>query len=235
VPTPWVEKFCCPTWSRRRARSTTCHRNSKDRAHARHHLGSAKSHVEQAGEDPSVHLSSAATMRAGNRSCASSAGAIAYHHATRGYPPSGRRRASTLFAGRGQDAISVHGLGTRAHIVGLRWAASPPSACVFLSVRFRSPSPAPATAAKEFEEYFRQVSLDVADNFERQGAKEFSRSAEGASRVQFQNKDPRGWREFADRLATHRTSAMTMRGVRAHRPTATTSKRASRPWRCRRW
>jgi pimeloyl-ACP methyl ester carboxylesterase len=74
---------------------------------------------------------------------------------------------------------------------------------------------------KEFEEYFRKVSLEVADNFETKGAREFSKIyALGASRVQFQNKDPRGWREFADRLATHSDlgAALTMRGVQARRP-----------------
>ena len=42
----------------------------------------------------------------------------------------------------------------------------------------------------------------------------------GPSRVQFQNKDPRGWGEFAANLAGHSTkgSALTMRGVQARRP-----------------
>ena len=42
----------------------------------------------------------------------------------------------------------------------------------------------------------------------------------GPSRVQFQNKDPRGWREFADQLAQHssRGSALTLRGVQKRRP-----------------
>ena len=43
----------------------------------------------------------------------------------------------------------------------------------------------------------------------------------GPTRVQHQNKDPRGWREFADQFAEHSTegAALTMRGVRsaAHR------------------
>lgn len=44
--------------------------------------------------------------------------------------------------------------------------------------------------------------------------------ASAPSRVQFQNKDPRGWREFADQLATNSTrgSVLTMRGVQAQRP-----------------
>ncbi len=44
--------------------------------------------------------------------------------------------------------------------------------------------------------------------------------AQGPTRVQFQNKDPRGWAEFAANLAGHSTrgSALTMRGVQAQRP-----------------
>jgi pimeloyl-ACP methyl ester carboxylesterase len=44
--------------------------------------------------------------------------------------------------------------------------------------------------------------------------------AQGPSRVQFQNKDPRGWSEFAANLGGHSTkgSALTMRGVQAKRP-----------------
>ena len=39
---------------------------------------------------------------------------------------------------------------------------------------------------------------------QKQGAKEFSKVyALGASRVQFQNKDPRGWAEFARMLGEH--------------------------------
>jgi pimeloyl-ACP methyl ester carboxylesterase/NAD(P)-dependent dehydrogenase (short-subunit alcohol dehydrogenase family) len=42
----------------------------------------------------------------------------------------------------------------------------------------------------------------------------------GPTRVQHQNKDPRGWREFADQLAEHSTegAAFTMRGVQKRRP-----------------
>jgi pimeloyl-ACP methyl ester carboxylesterase len=42
----------------------------------------------------------------------------------------------------------------------------------------------------------------------------------GPTRVQFQNKDPRGWAEFARMLAEHSTtgSALTMRGVQKRRP-----------------
>jgi pimeloyl-ACP methyl ester carboxylesterase len=38
--------------------------------------------------------------------------------------------------------------------------------------------------------------------------------------VQFEDKDPRGWREFADQLAEHSAlgAALTMRGVQGERP-----------------
>src|SRR5204862_5459143 len=42
----------------------------------------------------------------------------------------------------------------------------------------------------------------------------------GPTSVQHQNKDPRGWREFADQFAEHSTegAVLTMRGVQAKRP-----------------
>ena len=60
-----------------------------------------------------------------------------------------------------------------------------------------------------------------AKRFEEQGmAKAAEAYALGPSRVQHQNKDPRGWREFADQLAEHSTTgaAMTLRGVQSRRP-----------------
>jgi pimeloyl-ACP methyl ester carboxylesterase len=46
------------------------------------------------------------------------------------------------------------------------------------------------------------------------------RYALGPARVQLQNKDPRGWQEFATQLAQHssRGAALTMRGVQGKRP-----------------
>jgi pimeloyl-ACP methyl ester carboxylesterase len=76
-------------------------------------------------------------------------------------------------------------------------------------------------AEKQFESYFRQVSLEVARQFEAQGSGQFAPTYSlGASRVQFQNKDPRGWAEFAQQLGEHdaKGSANTMRGVQAGRP-----------------
>jgi len=44
--------------------------------------------------------------------------------------------------------------------------------------------------------------------------------SKGPTRVQFEDKDPRGWQEFADQLAEHSATgaALTMRGVQGQRP-----------------
>jgi len=151
---------------------------------------------------------------------------IAY--AARGYPPSDvpGDLAAYSQARAADDAVAVlDGLGIeKAHIVGLSMGGF----CT-VHVGLRTPERALSLTVagagygceKEFEEYFRGVSLEVADNFERQGAAAFSKIyALGASRVQFQNKDPRGWQDFAERLATHSDTgaALTMRGVQARRP-----------------
>ena len=149
-------------------------------------------------------------------------------YAARGYPPSDVPDSMEAYsqAIAADDAVAVLDALKieKAHIVGLSMGG-------FCTVHFGLRTPERALSLtvagagygceKEFEDYFRGVSLEVADNFEKQGAKEFSKVyALGASRVQFQNKDPRGWQEFADRLATHsdRGAANTMRGVQARRP-----------------
>jgi pimeloyl-ACP methyl ester carboxylesterase len=149
-------------------------------------------------------------------------------YAARGYPPSDVPESIDAYsqAIAASDAVAVlDGLGiAKAHIVGLSMGG-------FATVHFGLNTPERALSLtvagagygceKEHEDYFRNVSLEVADRFEAQGAATFARTyALGASRVQFQNKDPRGWQEFADRLATHhdKGAAMTMRGVQARRP-----------------
>jgi pimeloyl-ACP methyl ester carboxylesterase len=70
-------------------------------------------------------------------------------------------------------------------------------------------------------EQFRAETNAAAEQIESQGMPEVAkRYALGPTRVQFQNKDPRGWREFAEQLAEHSTqgSALTMRGVQGRRP-----------------
>ena len=76
-------------------------------------------------------------------------------------------------------------------------------------------------AEKQYEEYFRNVSLEVANQFETQGAKVFAKTySQAGTRIQYQAKDPRGWQEFATQLGEHsaKGSANTMRGVQARRP-----------------
>jgi pimeloyl-ACP methyl ester carboxylesterase len=76
-------------------------------------------------------------------------------------------------------------------------------------------------AQPERAEAFRAESMLTAAAFAAEGAaKVAERYAVGPARVQFQNKNPRGWAEFADALAGHSSlgSALTMRGVQAARP-----------------
>jgi pimeloyl-ACP methyl ester carboxylesterase len=68
---------------------------------------------------------------------------------------------------------------------------------------------------------FAEEAEAAAKNFEKLGmGKAGEGYALGPTRVQFQNKDPRGWREFADQLAGNSTegAARTMRGVQKRRP-----------------
>lgn len=149
-------------------------------------------------------------------------------YAARGYAPSDIPQTIDSYSQSiaVDDALAVlDGLGIeKAHIIGLSMGG-------FTAVHLGLNAPQRALSLtvagagygceKENEEYFRNVSLEVADKFEAQGAREFSKIyALGASRVQYQNKDPRGWKEFATRLATHSDigAALTMRGVQAKRP-----------------
>jgi pimeloyl-ACP methyl ester carboxylesterase len=149
-------------------------------------------------------------------------------YAARGYPPSDVPESvdmySQLRATKDIAAVMDAAAIDRAHVVGLSMGG-------FAALHFGLEYPQRALsltvagagygAEKQFEEYFRSVSNEVADQFEKQGSKMFAETyALGASRVQFQNKDPRGWREFADLLARHSSmgAANTMRGVQARRP-----------------
>jgi pimeloyl-ACP methyl ester carboxylesterase len=76
-------------------------------------------------------------------------------------------------------------------------------------------------AEPEKRDSFRREAEAAARGFEGAGSRGFARTyAQGPTRVQFQNKDPRGWQAFADMLADHsaRGAALTMRGVQKERP-----------------
>jgi pimeloyl-ACP methyl ester carboxylesterase len=71
------------------------------------------------------------------------------------------------------------------------------------------------------EERFRAEAEAAAQAFEALGMEVAgAKYGEGPTRVQFQNKDPRGWREFVDQLRSHsaKGSANTQRGVQKRRP-----------------
>jgi pimeloyl-ACP methyl ester carboxylesterase len=71
------------------------------------------------------------------------------------------------------------------------------------------------------EERFRAEAESAAQAFETLGMEVAgAKYGEGPTRVQFQNKDPRGWREFVDQLRSHsaKGSANTQRGVQKRRP-----------------
>jgi pimeloyl-ACP methyl ester carboxylesterase len=148
--------------------------------------------------------------------------------AARGYPPSDIPEAVDAYsqARAADDIIDVLNAAgiDKAHIVGLSMGGF-----ASLHAALRHPARVLSVVAagagygaeKRHEAYFKGVSAQVAENFEKRGAKDFAPVyAEGASRVQFQEKDPRGWRLFADRLAQHdaRGAANTMRGVQMRRP-----------------
>ncbi len=149
-------------------------------------------------------------------------------YSARGYPPSDIPQDVGMYsqARAVQDILNVMDAANieRAHIVGLSMGG-------FATIHFGLTAPERAlsltvagagyAAAKDTQEHYRALSRATADQFEAIGAKELSKTyALGATRVQLQNKDPRGWQEFATHLGEHDTlgSALTMRGVQASRP-----------------
>jgi pimeloyl-ACP methyl ester carboxylesterase len=149
-------------------------------------------------------------------------------YAARGYPPSDVPEEVEAYSqARATDDIidvmDAAGL-KRAHLVGLSmggFAVLHAGICYPDRVLSVTAAGAGYGAEKKFEEYFRSVSAEVAKKFEGLGSETFGPIyAAGASRVQFQNKDPLGWQLFAERLRKHsaRGAANTMRGVQMRRP-----------------
>lgn len=149
-------------------------------------------------------------------------------YAARGYPPSQVPASPTSYSQtRAADDVRsvMDALGIeRAHVIGLsmggfatlHFGLRYPSRALSLVVAGVGYGAEPEQAAE-----FRNLSEQAAQQFEQLGSAGFAPLyATGASRVQFQNKDPRGWAEFAERLAQHDAlgSANTMRGVQARRP-----------------
>lgn len=149
-------------------------------------------------------------------------------YAARGYPPSDVPTDPAAYsqARAVDDAVAVlDGLGiVQAHVVGLSMGGFT-ALHLMLSHPDRILSAVVAGAGygaePERADGFRTESMLTAAAFAAEGAaKVAERYAVGPARVQFQNKNPRGWAEFADALAGHSDlgSALTMRGVQAARP-----------------
>jgi pimeloyl-ACP methyl ester carboxylesterase len=146
----------------------------------------------------------------------------------RGYPPSDVPEDVERYAqDRARDDIRavLDGLKIdKAHIVGLSMGG-------FAALHFGFTYPQRARslvvagcgygASPDKRQQFVEETEAAARKFATEG---MAKAAEGyalaPSRVQLQNKDPRGWREFADQLAQHSSvgSALTMRGVQMRRP-----------------
>ena len=146
----------------------------------------------------------------------------------RGYPPSDVPDDPAAYSQQRavDDAIAVlDGLGVdRAHVVGLSMGGF-----TTLHLGLRHPDRARSLvvagcgygAPPERRDAFRAESATIADAFAQEGAAEVAkRYAVGPARVQFQNKDRRGWAEFAAQLGEHSSlgSELTMRGVQRERP-----------------
>jgi pimeloyl-ACP methyl ester carboxylesterase len=149
-------------------------------------------------------------------------------YAARGYPPSDVPDDGAAYSQERAvaDAIAVlDGLGVdRAHVVGLSMGGF-----TALHLALRHPARIASTvvagagygAQPERQEAFRAECEAIASAFETEGAERVAtRYAVGPARVQFQNKNPRGWAEFAAALGEHSAlgAALTMRGVQAARP-----------------
>lgn len=151
---------------------------------------------------------------------------IAYN--ARGYPPSDVPTELTAYSQDRAvaDAVAVlDGLGLEsAHVVGISMGGF-----ATLHLGLRHPDRARSLvvagcgygAQPEVEQSFRAECRVIASAFAEEGAARVAeRYAVGPARVQFQNKDPRGWAEFARQLAEHSSegSSLTMAGVQAARP-----------------
>lgn len=151
---------------------------------------------------------------------------VAYN--ARGYPPSHVPEDPEAYsqAQAAQDAANVlRNLGVeKAHVVGLSMGAF---ATVHFGLKFPQMAHSLVVAgcghgsARADGEQFRADAERLAAEVESKGMKTLADVYAGnASRVQFQQKDPRGWAEWRDAFAEHSSigTAMTLRNVQGKRP-----------------
>jgi pimeloyl-ACP methyl ester carboxylesterase len=147
--------------------------------------------------------------------------------AARGFPPSDLpedpERYSQAHARDDVIAVLEHLKIDRAHVVGLSMGGF-----AALHVGIAYPKRARSLviagcgygAEPDKKEKFRAECEAAAASFETNWMDAAKKYALGPTRVQFQNKDPRGWAEFAEQLAGQSAlgHALTMRGVQMRRP-----------------
>lgn len=146
----------------------------------------------------------------------------------RGYPPSDVPEEPAAYSQEQAvaDAIAVlDGLAIeQAHIVGISMGGF---CALHLGLRHPDRTRSLLVAACGYgaqpdkQEAFRSECDVIADAFATEGAEAVAkRYALGPARIQFQNKDPRGWAEFARQLAEHsaKGASLTMRGIQRARP-----------------
>lgn len=147
--------------------------------------------------------------------------------AARGFPPSDLpedpERYSQAHARDDVIAVLEHLKIDRAHVVGLSMGGF-----AALHVGIAYPKRARSLviagcgygAEPDKKEKFRAECEAAAASFETNWMDAAKKYALGPTRVQFQNKDPRGWAEFAEQLAGQSAPghALTMRGVQMRRP-----------------
>ncbi|WP_163512442.1 alpha/beta fold hydrolase [Fodinicola acaciae] len=149
-------------------------------------------------------------------------------YAARGYPPSDVPADPAAYSQERAVADAVAVLDaldiTETHVVGLSMGGF---AALHLVLRHPDRVRGAVVAGAGYGAHpdrqgaFRAECEATAAAFEAEGATEVAkRYALGPARVQFQNKNPRGWAEFAAQLAEHSSagSALTMRGVQSARP-----------------
>jgi pimeloyl-ACP methyl ester carboxylesterase len=150
---------------------------------------------------------------------------IAY--AARGFPPSDipddPARYSQAHARDDVVAVLDHLKLERAHVVGLSMGGF---AALHVGITYPQRARSLVVAGCGYgaepdkKEKFQAECEAAAASFEANWTEAAKKYALGPTRVQLQNKDPRGWTEFAQQLAEHspKGQALTMRGVQMRRP-----------------
>jgi len=146
----------------------------------------------------------------------------------RGYPPSDVPASDSAYSWTGavEDIAAVmrHLRVSKAHIIGcsmgayttLQFGLRNPRMARSLTILGAGAGSDPASRAQ-----FIKATLASAERFERYGLGPAMNSYRNAgNRIQLDNKDPRAFREFFERFATHSAigHAHTLRGVQLHRP-----------------